>query len=164
MNTTERRPLTGRQTEVFEMIHREVAAYGRPPTIREIGERIGVACNAVAGHVKALVAKGYIATDKRTARGIRLIDDPRADALEAAAVACRAIIDHYEGKHWRSVSKRVLLSDAVQAAREALKLIDPILEGLTHETDHARPNPAPKAARSPAGDGRRPAVRGNVGR
>ncbi|HYE77423.1 MAG TPA: hypothetical protein VEI97_05515 [bacterium] len=65
--------LTPRQREVYDFIRGKVRERGYPPTVREIGAHMGIKNpNGVVCHLKALRAKGVIATDPRTARGIRL--------------------------------------------------------------------------------------------
>jgi REP element-mobilizing transposase RayT len=67
-------PLTDRQREVLEVIEDSVRRHGFPPTLREIGKRLGLAnVNAVRGHVEALEKKGYISKDPDKARSIRTI-------------------------------------------------------------------------------------------
>jgi repressor LexA len=53
--------LTDRQREVYEFIEDRIRAWGYPPTIREIGEHLGIrSTNGVADHLKALKRKGYL--------------------------------------------------------------------------------------------------------
>ena len=59
---SERLPeLTDRQRQVYEFIEARIAEWGYPPTIREIGEHLGIkSTNGVADHLKALKRKGYL--------------------------------------------------------------------------------------------------------
>ena len=53
--------LTDRQRQVYEFIQDRIRAWGYPPTIREIGEHLGIrSTNGVADHLKALKRKGYL--------------------------------------------------------------------------------------------------------
>jgi len=53
--------LTARQRQVFEFIETKIQEWGYPPTIREIGEHLGIkSTNGVADHLKALKRKGYL--------------------------------------------------------------------------------------------------------
>jgi repressor LexA len=53
--------LTARQRQVFEFIENKIQEWGYPPTIREIGEHLGIkSTNGVADHLKALKRKGYL--------------------------------------------------------------------------------------------------------
>lgn len=71
--------LTARQRQVYELIVRSVSSKGYPPTIREIGARIGISSlRGVTCHLDALERKGWI---KRvpTSRGISIV---KTDNLE----------------------------------------------------------------------------------
>ena len=53
--------LTDRQRQVYEFIEARIEEWGYPPTIREIGEHLGIkSTNGVADHLKALKRKGYL--------------------------------------------------------------------------------------------------------
>lgn len=53
--------LSARQAQVFTFISRHISRAGYPPTIREIGEALGIrSTNGVADHLKALKRKGYL--------------------------------------------------------------------------------------------------------
>jgi repressor LexA len=66
-------PLTERQQEILDFIGREIQKNGFPPTIREIGERLGIrSTNGVNDHLKALERKGYIRREKDKSRTLRL--------------------------------------------------------------------------------------------
>jgi len=69
------RALTARQLEVLKFICESIEAEGVPPSMREIGRRIGVtSTNAVNDHLRALVRKGFIeTTDKAASRSIRVL-------------------------------------------------------------------------------------------
>ena len=67
------RGLTKKQKAVLEFIRTEIARCGRPPTIREIGERFGLrSTGSVRDHLRALERKGYIDRRRHLARGIAL--------------------------------------------------------------------------------------------
>ncbi|MBB1268508.1 transcriptional repressor LexA [Shewanella sp. SR44-3] len=70
------RPLTPRQTEILELIKRNIADTGMPPTRAEIATRLGFkSANAAEEHLKALAKKGCIEIMPGTSRGIRLTQD-----------------------------------------------------------------------------------------
>jgi repressor LexA len=59
--TDDSNELTDRQRQVYEFIQDRIRAWGFPPTIREIGEHLGIrSTNGVADHLKALKRKGYL--------------------------------------------------------------------------------------------------------
>ena len=54
-------PLTERQNEAYEFILAQVRDHRAVPTLREIGQALGIrSSNAVTKLVRALVAKGYL--------------------------------------------------------------------------------------------------------
>ncbi|MBM4034192.1 MAG: hypothetical protein FJ291_20770 [Planctomycetes bacterium] len=71
------RPLTVQQERVLAFLEGYVGEHGFPPTLREIGEAIGLSnVSAVRGHVAALERKGYIARTPQKARSVSLIPSP----------------------------------------------------------------------------------------
>jgi repressor LexA len=65
--------LTSKQKAVLEFIEKQIADYGHPPTIREIGRKFGIAStNGVRTHLTALIKKGYLKKEKFISRGIAL--------------------------------------------------------------------------------------------
>ncbi len=76
---THMKALTDRQRTVLEFLRVHSREHGFPPTLREIGQAIGLAnISAVQGHLAALVKKGYIAKDSDKARSIRVLTPPSA--------------------------------------------------------------------------------------
>ena len=71
MNTTELKPLTRRQQEIFDFILECMSTNGAPPTRVEIAEHFGFRSpNAAEDHLKALDKKGHIELRSGTSRGI----------------------------------------------------------------------------------------------
>lgn len=71
--------LTLRQAEVLRFIARAMTEHGYPPTLREIGDGIGIgSTNGVAEHLKALEHKGMLRIKPVISRGIVLTDQGRA--------------------------------------------------------------------------------------
>ncbi len=65
--------LTSRQQQVLELIRRQTAEQGAPPTIRELREGLRLkSLRGVTVHLDALVRKGFIERS-RQARGIRVL-------------------------------------------------------------------------------------------
>lgn len=72
--------LTARQREIFEFIKEMIRVKGRPPSIREIGERFAIrSTNGVRAVLEALERKEYIHRDRYTSRGIEILKE--ADAM-----------------------------------------------------------------------------------
>jgi repressor LexA len=65
--------LTSRQAQILTFIEKRVVEAGFPPTLREIGEELGIrSTNAVSDHLKALERKGYLSRHDNRSRGLTL--------------------------------------------------------------------------------------------
>jgi repressor LexA len=74
--------LTKRQQEIWEFLVRYVDAHGYPPTVREIGEEVGLASpSTVHAHLANLERAGLIKRDPTKPRALEL--SGRASAREA---------------------------------------------------------------------------------
>jgi repressor LexA len=70
------RELTERQRQVLEFIKGQVREKGYPPSVREIGEAVGLrSSSTVHGHLRRLESKGYIRRDPTKPRAIEIIED-----------------------------------------------------------------------------------------
>jgi repressor LexA len=80
MNADEsQEPLTDRQKAVLDFISRSIVKRGYPPTLREIGEHMGIrSTNGVNDHLKALEKKGYLAREDLKSRALRPLKFPHA--------------------------------------------------------------------------------------
>ncbi|PYZ93049.1 repressor LexA [Salipaludibacillus keqinensis] len=66
--------LSSRQQAILEFIRSEVKAKGYPPSVREIGEAVGLASSStVHGHLSRLEKKGHIRRDPTKPRAIEVI-------------------------------------------------------------------------------------------
>ncbi|NQY36720.1 MAG: repressor LexA [Alteromonadaceae bacterium] len=100
------RPLTPRQTQIFELIKVKISDTGMPPTRAEIADHFGFkSANAAEEHLKALAKKGYIEMLAGTSRGIRLTPEvieeeglPLIGRVAAGEpiLAAEHIEDHYK--------------------------------------------------------------------
>jgi repressor LexA len=75
-------PLTDRQQEVLDFIGKSIERRGYPPTLREIGEHMGIrSTNGVNDHLKALEKKGYLEREDLKSRALRPITPlfPKSD-------------------------------------------------------------------------------------
>ena len=71
------RPLTQRQQQVLEFIASELQISSRPPTLREIGNRLNIgSTNAVRSLLTALEKKGFIKRRAYLSRGIEILKKP----------------------------------------------------------------------------------------
>ena len=67
--------LSDRQLEILELIKVTVANRGYPPSVREIGERLGLRSpSTVHSHLSALVKGGFINRDPSKPRAIEVLD------------------------------------------------------------------------------------------
>jgi repressor LexA len=75
--------LTGRQQEIWEFLVEYVGRHGYPPTVREIGESVGLASpSTVHAHLANLERAGYLKRDPTKPRALELL---RARPAEAPA-------------------------------------------------------------------------------
>jgi len=69
--------LTDRQRDILSYIHEHVNERGYPPSVREIGEAVGLSSpSTVHSHLRSLQEKGYLRTDPTKPRTIELRWDP----------------------------------------------------------------------------------------
>lgn len=67
--------LTLRQRRVLEVIRESVESRGYPPSVREIGESVGLnSPSSVAHQLKVLEAKGYLRRDPNRPRAMEVLD------------------------------------------------------------------------------------------
>jgi repressor LexA len=69
--------LTTRQREILDFITERIQQQGYPPTIREIGEHMGIrSTNGVNDHLKALERKGFLKREGLKSRALRPVNMP----------------------------------------------------------------------------------------
>ena len=79
--------LTERQRQILDFLTEYVDAHGYPPTVREIGEAVGLASpSTVHAHLANLERAGLLKRDPTKPRAIELYREPKAEPLEAADV------------------------------------------------------------------------------
>lgn len=80
--------LSKRQQDILNFIKDEVKLKGYPPSVREIGEAVGLASSStVHGHLARLETKGLIRRDPTKPRAIEILDlDEAADAINYKVV------------------------------------------------------------------------------
>lgn len=98
--------MTARQTKILETIQRSVAAHGYPPSMREIGDTVGLASlSSVTHQLAQLERMGYIRRDPKRPRAMEILlpltlgesssrvlpdsgsmEEPAASAVDAAMV------------------------------------------------------------------------------
>src|SRR3954466_11461595 len=79
--------LTGRQQEIWDFLVDYVDQHGYPPTVREIGEAVGLASPSTAhAHLATLERAGLWRRDPTKPRALELVGRERSEA-PAATVA-----------------------------------------------------------------------------
>ena len=77
--------LTKRQEQTLDFIRQSIEERGYPPTLREIGEHMGIrSTNGVNDHLRALERKGYLRREDMKSRALKLVEEaaevkPRSD-------------------------------------------------------------------------------------
>jgi len=67
--------LSGRQIAILKFIKKELQKKGYPPSVREIGEAVGLSSSStVHGHLAHLEEKGYIRRDPTKPRAIEVLE------------------------------------------------------------------------------------------
>lgn len=82
-------PLSPRQKEILDFIRSEVRSKGYPPSVREIGEAVGLSSSStVHAHLEHLEELGYIRRDPTKPRAIELLTEgaPNTDAISVVNV------------------------------------------------------------------------------
>lgn len=70
-----KREMTERQKQVLDFIRAEIHRRGFPPSVREIGEAVGLSSSStVHSHLAALEAKGLIRRDPSKPRALEVLD------------------------------------------------------------------------------------------
>lgn len=70
-----RREMTKRQQQILDFIRSELNLRGYPPSVREIGEAVGLSSSStVHSHLAALEAKGFIRRDPTKPRALEVLD------------------------------------------------------------------------------------------
>ncbi|PLS04760.1 transcriptional repressor LexA [Neobacillus cucumis] len=81
--------ISKRQQDILEFIKGEVRSKGYPPSVREIGEAVGLASSStVHGHLARLESKGLIRRDPTKPRAIEILD-----ADEAAQIPRNKVVN-----------------------------------------------------------------------
>jgi len=69
------RELTNRQRQILDFIRAEIHRRGFPPSVREIGDAVGLSSSStVHSHLAALEAKGFVRRDPSKPRALEVLD------------------------------------------------------------------------------------------
>lgn len=79
-----------RQEEILRFIKEEVRLKGYPPSVREIGQAVGLASSStVHGHLERLEKKGLIRRDPTKPRAIEILDNDEDELSEFSSSIAR---------------------------------------------------------------------------
>jgi len=82
--------LTESQSRVYEFLRDHIQNESRPPTVREIGDALGISStNGVRDALLILERKGYIRREKNLSRAIELTDPPTPVNMESIPIIGR---------------------------------------------------------------------------
>ena len=89
--------LTGKRQEILEFIGRSLREQGYPPSVREIGEAVGLTSSStVHAHLAVLQREGYLRRDPTKPRAIEVRYDPSSKAAHvgpARSATCPLVGD-----------------------------------------------------------------------
>ena len=77
--------LTKRQAQTLDFIRQSIEERGYPPTLREIGESMGIrSTNGVNDHLRALERKGYLRREDMKSRALKLVEEAVPTPIRSA--------------------------------------------------------------------------------
>ncbi len=80
------RKLSERQRNILRYIQEYVEERGYPPSIREIGDRVGISSTSVVDYnLRALERDGYLRRDREVSRGLELVGVPKPSRQQPQA-------------------------------------------------------------------------------
>ncbi len=80
------RDLTDTQRRVLGEVRDFILEHGFPPTVQELGRRLGIAAATAHEQLGQLVRKGFIRREPRKARGLTLLREPEEEPAELVAI------------------------------------------------------------------------------
>ncbi|MGQ0550248.1 MAG: transcriptional repressor LexA [Armatimonadota bacterium] len=79
--------LTRRQSDILTFVRRYTESHGYPPSVREIGQAMGVTSSStVHSHLAALERKGYLRRDPSKPRALEILRDNGAPAARTVTL------------------------------------------------------------------------------
>jgi len=147
--------LSERQQKILEFIRTFTMESGYPPTIREIGEGVGISSTSVVNYnLNALQRAGYIARDKTVSRGIRLVEKGHSRVSPANFIAVPLLGHIAAGEPIDLPEGAYTADDVVEISRDlvpdenvfALKVKgNSMIDALIHDGDTVIMKPALEA-------------------
>lgn len=98
--------LTKRQEQVLTWIKLFIAEHSYSPTLRDIGEGLGISStNGVTDHLNALIRKGKITRDHHKARSILIVGD---DTVKVERDLLELVLTHIEDTEYEKAHGVIL--------------------------------------------------------
>ena len=95
--------LSERQKNILKYIEDYVDERGYPPSIREIGDQVGISSTSVVDYnLRVLEREGRIRRDREVSRGLELVGTPRSPTPGAAARRCASLLSAASPRACRS--------------------------------------------------------------
>ena len=117
--------LTDRQQAIFDFIRDFSIRSHYPPTIREIGKSVGISSTSVVNYnLTVLEKQGLIARDKTISRGIRLVGEIDAAAIETVRIPLVGRIAAGEPMPVPGSDFAILGDEVIELTRELLPTDD----------------------------------------
>jgi len=139
--------LTEQQGRVLGFVGDHIRRQGYPPTLREIGEAVGlVNVNAVRGHLDALQRKGYLVKDPDKARSIRVVRSPSPLSLlkrklhKVLRTDCGVFHRIVYGLAWKTADRLPYLAGPRRAALEEALETEAVERGWRIAEKHVAPD------------------------
>ena len=132
--------LTPRQRAILAMIRQTVETRGYPPSVREIGEGVGLTSpSSVAHQLGALERMGYLRRDPNRPRALVVSEAPEAVSAAASAPALRAVTSddadvHRPDTAYVPVVGRIAAGGPILAEQE-VEAVFPLPRDLVGEGD-----------------------------
>lgn len=131
-NTPEGEELPIRQREVLEVIRQWVERFGYPPSVREIGEAVGLtSTSSVSYQLRALEQKGYLRRDPNRPRAIGVLPPDADPATLAAPVTSTENLDQVRPTYVPVVGR--IAAGGPILAEEAIEDIFPLPKEIVGE-------------------------------
>ncbi|MFV0427508.1 MAG: transcriptional repressor LexA [Beutenbergiaceae bacterium] len=133
-------PLTERQQRIMEAIRSSLTARGYPPTMREIGDAVGLASpSSVKYQLKVLEEKGYLRRDPVSTRAIEIVS-PDEDIVSAATTKDGRHLTLHDGDSTSAAPSYVPVVGRIAAggpllAEQAVEDVFPLPRQLVGEGD-----------------------------
>jgi repressor LexA len=113
--------LTERQQMVLDYIRQSISDRGYPPTLREIGARMGIrSTNGVNDHLRALERKGYLTREDMKSRALRPVTQASVNAANGTSGASLGAASAGSGAAANANGSRYGASEQVPLALEGM--------------------------------------------